>query len=361
MKSYVYLSLVFLFTCLFFCTSQALAQYSGGNGTEQEPYLIASRNDLFNIGQNPQHWDKFFLQTADITMGHYDDSNPQNMYTPPGTDFFNPFIGAFDGNGYEIRNLSIDQRQSNLGLFGFLLYPAQLMNINLINVDIKGDSCVGALAGTAEANAINCSVSGNVSGSSNIGGLIGCNGGRIYNCHTSGNVSGASTVGGICGINAFYVYELQIIGCGLLDSSYSTSAVLASSYAGGLCGENPEYQSTILNCYALGPVSADYAAAGLCAVNIIGGNISGCYADNLVTGGSYAAGLVSFNLGSSISNCYSSGSVSGNTYVGGLCALNDSEYSSVYCDYWWGWIDCSFSDCDIVAECNNSVFWRFMC
>ena len=344
--------LVFLLVCF---PTVAAAQYSGGNGTELDPYIIASKNDLFNIGQNPEHWDRYFLQTENIVMGSFNDSSPENMYTPPGINFFNPFTGAYNGNGFEIQDLSIDQNQSDLGLFGYLLYPAQLLNINLVNVNIKGDSCVGALAGISEANVINCTVGGIVAGTYNVGGMIGCNGGRIYDCHTSGSVAGSDTVGGICGVNAFYFYDLQIVCCGLLDSSYSTSAVNATKYAGGICGENPDYISKIHNCYALGTVSADYAVGGLCAFNNAGAEISGCYSDNAVTGGSYAAGLVAMNLGASISNCYTSGCVTGTSYIGGLCAYNDGEYLPTYNDYCWGWIDCSFSDCNISVTGNNNV------
>ncbi len=346
MRSYTSLFLLFIIV-----SSEAIAQYSGGSGTEQDPYIIACRNDLFNIGQNPEHWGNYFLQTADIVMGSYDDVTP---YTPPGSDFFNPFTGGFNGNGYIIKDFGVDQNQSNLGLFGYLLYPAQLLNINLVNVTVEGDSCIGALAGTSEANIINCSIDGSVAGTYNVGGMVGCNGGRIFDCHCSGTVTGTDTVGGLCGKNAFNFDMFQVIGCGTIDSSFSRSSVNATRYAGGLCGENPEYLSSIINCYALGPVSADYAVGGLCALNIAGADISGCYSDNIITGGSYAAGLVALNYGASISSCYSSGSLTGSSFIGGLCACNDGEYIT-YDGYQWGWIDCSFSDCDISVSGSNNV------
>ena len=42
--------------------------YSGGSGTESEPYLIATVDDILEMSQTSADWDKHFKMTADIDL-----------------------------------------------------------------------------------------------------------------------------------------------------------------------------------------------------------------------------------------------------------------------------------------------------
>ena len=44
------------------------AQYSGGRGTADDPYQIATAADLIALGNTPQDFDKHFVLTADIDL-----------------------------------------------------------------------------------------------------------------------------------------------------------------------------------------------------------------------------------------------------------------------------------------------------
>ncbi len=56
--------------CLLAATSVAHAQYSGGSGTADDPYQIATADDLEALGESPGDYDKHFVLTADIDWFH---------------------------------------------------------------------------------------------------------------------------------------------------------------------------------------------------------------------------------------------------------------------------------------------------
>lgn len=95
------------------------AKYSGGSGTTQDPYQIATAADLMALGETPADYDKHFVLTADI------DLDP-NL---PGRKVFDnaviagawklPFTGVFDGNDHTISHPTI-VGEFSLGLFGQL-------------------------------------------------------------------------------------------------------------------------------------------------------------------------------------------------------------------------------------------------
>ena len=75
-------------------------QFSGGSGTQVDPYLISSANDLQTIGLNSIYWNKHFKLTVDLDL-------TGRVMTPIGTQLM-PFSGTFDGSDYTISKLTID-------------------------------------------------------------------------------------------------------------------------------------------------------------------------------------------------------------------------------------------------------------
>ncbi|QHI71020.1 GLUG motif-containing protein [Aminipila terrae] len=103
-----------------------------------------------------------------------------------------------------------------------------------------------------------------------------------------------------------------------------------SGYVGGLVGSN--YNATITNCYATGPVTGGYMAnvGGLLGYSQ-STTIINCYATGSINGGTsaYVGGLVGGNSGGKITNCYATGAVIGgapstNPNVGGLVGLGQN-------------------------------------
>ena len=117
------------------------AEFTGGNGSEQNPYLISSEAELDALRYYP---DAHFLQTTDIHL----------------TKTFHPiplFKGVYDGGGNNIYNLNIKQNKStnnyeginyDTGLFATLLEGSFLLNIQLKEGSVTGNNNAGALAGT---------------------------------------------------------------------------------------------------------------------------------------------------------------------------------------------------------------------
>jgi hypothetical protein len=102
--------------------SAVSAKYSGGSGTPDDPYQIATAADLIDLGNNPQDYDKHFTLTADIDLDPnlagrriFADAVIGSLLAQPDppipqTDGYQgaPFTGVLDGNGHEIRNLRIE-------------------------------------------------------------------------------------------------------------------------------------------------------------------------------------------------------------------------------------------------------------
>jgi hypothetical protein len=126
--------LLTLTTCLFVLPAQA--QYSGGSGTADDPYQIATATDLIALGETPDDYDKHFILTADIDLdpnlpgGRVFDKAviaPEDIAQPWYHSIGSPFTGVFDGNGYRVLNLAI-RGASYIGLMGELGSGGQVRN-----------------------------------------------------------------------------------------------------------------------------------------------------------------------------------------------------------------------------------------
>ena len=209
--------------------SYAATAFSGGSGTFTDPYLISSGDNLSYLAQvinstttNSTYKNKYFKLTKDIDLGG-------KIWTPIGTSSSLPFAGRFDGNGYVIKNLTIDPTITvdYLGLFGYVGGTADgegnstivdfvLENVSILSSTIcKSESSkyVGAVAGyIKKANAIsNIFVkSGKIEGCDNVGGIVGATDTNveIYSCKNQADVFGGNSdknnavkLGGIVGSN----------------------------------------------------------------------------------------------------------------------------------------------------------------
>lgn len=323
--------------CVF--TTACLAKYSGGTGDPNDPYLIATPNDLNSIGTDPNDWDKHYKMTADIDLSPY-----------TGTQFniigntTTRFTGVFDGNDHAIRNFTYNLNPPSgnyIGLFGHVDDPnAEIKNVTLIDPNVKGGYHVGSLVGEFVRGTINtCRVEGStITGAGHVGGLVGYNSeGTISNCSAAGSVTiNFYYAGGLVGSNQYGTisncYAISTVAgndnvgglvgylrSGIISDSYATGSVsVEDDYVGGLVGYN--YDGTISKSYATTNVTAyDDYVGGLVGYDNYG-TISNCYATGSVTGDTYVGGLGGCVHGN-ILHCYSTGSVSGSGYVGGFAGV----------------------------------------
>ena len=323
----VLLSVVF---CLF-SVEVANGTYDDGDGSAEFPYEIAEPGQLIYMSQHPEHWSQHFMLTADIDLlGHtfidsviaWDADHSQSVFQGPY------FTGTFDGNGFTIYNLTINNggaRYHYQGMFGYIHSPAVITNLDLQNVNLTTEEYawyVGGLCGyNREGTIANCRVTGTIdSGYSDIGGLCGINyKGYISNCHTNCAVTGFQYLGGLCGNNG----SGNIINCsadGLVTSN-------TGGGCGGLCGRN---DGTISYCYANSTVYGAFSnSGGLCGMN--NGYTILSYATGSVSGHQYIGGLCGENF-VRISYCYSVGPVTSWSYMyfGGLCGYNRKTINGCY-------------------------------
>jgi len=277
-------------------TSTALSvEFAGGTGEPNDPYQIATAEQLISIGSDPNLLYEDFVLVNDIDL----DPNLPGMRSftraviAPVKDAIDKvrwgFAGSFDGNGHRIRNLTIHGGTAgNLGLFGIIAEGGRIHNLvmeNTVIIGANGSRSLGGLVGSSVFGTINsCYVTGKVSGgdnSSELGGLVGSvMQGTITNCYTTASVSAgedANSLGGLAGLLA----------TGRIANCYATGNVSGgdrSMWLGGLVGVNG---SMISNCYAIGSVSGGEDAnelGSLVGWNWQQGRIINCYFLNLSNG-----------------------------------------------------------------------------
>ena len=254
------------------------------------------------------------LMTNPNSTGNF---NPILDWDPSGTwadrKGFKPvstFTGSFDGKGHQIKDLYIDRSSENyVGLFGRISNFADIENVGLINVNIKGQNNVGSLCGEGNSFKITNSYSvGSIIGDGQIAGLVGwAIGGEIHKSYFVGSVKSiAEMSGNIAGL-------IALTDNTRITRSYSGGSVEGSlgggGHIGGLVGQFHN-SSRIENSYSTSDVSGILHVGGLVGRSNAGGTITNSYSTgSVVKAAPYAAhlgGLFATNGGSSaiVTNSY---------------------------------------------------------
>ncbi len=297
--------------------SQTVSRFApfrmGGDGTEASPLEITTADQLAEIAVlvNAGRLESFLLNGVgnvslrlmnDLDLSAYgQDYNGGKGWQPIGGYINNkvmPFKGNFDGNGYTISGLYInDSSRDYVGLFG-MIESATVQNLNLTAVSVSAKSNVG-------------SIIGNASGS-----------GEITTCRVSGSVSGVSNVGGIIG-STYSMTPKYSMSCCSFEGSVSGDINVYGNLIGGLAGTAKDL--TILHSYASAAVSGNENVGGLVG-KLEGGNgkLQNCYAIGNVIGKSSVGGLAGLPYSSSIENCVAlnSGVEATGTYGGRVTGQN---------------------------------------
>ena len=214
--------------------------FSGGTGTEENPYRIATPEDLETLATKTNggtnYSGKYFILTDNIDLSGYGAGfNGGKGWIAIGNSNSKNFQGIFNGQGHTISNLYINDPTGNVkGLFGYLYAGGTVKNTGLVNVNITGKDNVGAIAGYVDGAAVvieNCYVTGTIKANDSGGGIIGAGQGQgvtIKNCYSTADVSGnAYSIGGIAGYTR-----------GIITNCYATGAITATlGRAGGIVGE----------------------------------------------------------------------------------------------------------------------------
>jgi hypothetical protein len=266
------------------------AQYGGGNGTPETPFLISTAEDFKAIGDNPADWDKCFKLMQDIDLSGYDEMSLRMIghWVALGSLANQPFRGQFDGNGKTIANFRYrNMAEEYVGLFRHV--AGDIKNLRLLGPKVVGNkSGTGALVGYLEKGGVlNCSATQvDVSGRYGVGGLVGYveGGGGVHQSSCEGSVTGVQYVGGLLGQ----------IGLGTVARSYSKARVVGTGESvGGLVGATMRVESIVDSCYARGDVQGNAYVGGLVG-QVVAGRVFRCYSAGKVSGAQYPGGLVGY-------------------------------------------------------------------
>lgn len=247
-----------------------------GKGTENDPYLIESVEDLivfsYNVRNGESYSGKYIKLTCNLNLasrnsyvnsertdydkygynGKLKDAVQNEGFISIGQLVFSAdeihnmenlntiFKGDFNGNNKTISNYNINKNIEadgwcNFGLFTFNL--GIIENLNVIgrvqaNLNVSQFSSIGIISGGNKQGTIkNCQSGGEIIGVSkkysyNFGGLCGANSGKVENSYNTANVNGV-----------------------VIDSEIGTEV-----REGGILGVN-ETEGRIKNCYNIGEIS----------------------------------------------------------------------------------------------------------
>jgi hypothetical protein len=270
----------------------AEAKYSGGTGVPNDPFRIATAEDLNDIGNHIEDWDACFVLTNDVNLSAYTGT----QFNIIGPNYITPFSGVFDGNGHIISKFTYDSNNANrIGIFGFAGLGAEIRNVTMENVRVNDGRgmVIGSLAGVNDGIISNCHVEGVISGDNGIGGLVGVNSfGTISYCSAKGSVSGYNNSGGLTAWNSSII----------LHSFADCNVSGRNDVAGGLVGANWD-DGTISNCYSTGAVDGNLSVGGLIG-SVSLGTISNCYTTALVSGNRYVGALAGESIATTFAGCF---------------------------------------------------------
>lgn len=246
--------------------------FSGGAGTEADPYLIGSAQDLIqlavNVCNHTTYQGVYFRMTVDVDCGNKDGWLPIGGNTVGNNSDANyvdaSFCGVFDGGGHTVSNWKINEPLWHSGFFGQTI-GATIRNLGIESGSIVSKkSWVGGIVGLAVDTTVqNCYSKAEVKiertgGTATAGGLIGKAQGNIKmeNCYFAGSVTvltGSSAGGNVGGLIGVYGGgpSSEVKNC------WNTGNVLGkNAHAGGLFG-TVTGSSTAVSCFSLGNVALD--------------------------------------------------------------------------------------------------------
>ena len=315
-------------------TDFAAPDFAGGAGTKDNPYQIATAEQLAKLAKEvnsgiPEqtHSGEYFKLTAPIDL-----SGKRWVPIGYGNESSHSFSGFFDGNNQIITGLYVDERGNGVcaGLFGAVVAISDetvLKNFCIENAAIyAGDSPdssahtygAGVLAGNltilggSSASFIgveNCQGTGKVDSEMKAGGLLGsASYANVSDCSADVTVIGTRISGGFIG-DIFLGSYKNCTAKGSVSGGWATGG-----FAGSVSGYDASVE--IERCASYGDVTAkDWNTGGFVGYlekGKISNSVSYSNVTNTVTGWEpKTGGFSGTNFGGEIQNCSAAGTVTG--------------------------------------------------
>ncbi|MDB4153219.1 hypothetical protein N9605_06605, partial [Flavobacteriaceae bacterium] len=263
----------FLLIIIFgFITSELNAQVPTaiapqGSGTLDDPYLMSVPGNFTWIQPNESYSDGvYYLQVNHIDLSGY------NWAPLPD------FRGDYDGNGFEIRNLTINRpNEDRVGMFHTISYSV-FKNLTIVNANVTGRDKCGILAYYLRENQGFKNVfikNSTITGQARIAGMFS----DVYNTHNGMNNVGLDNVtinssGDRTGAISVYFRDASI------SNSYATGQINATgNYIGGFVEQHHTNSDIISNCYSSIDINAspNSTYVGGLAARVTAGQINNSY------------------------------------------------------------------------------------
>ncbi len=294
-------------------TDYAATDFAGGAGTKDDPYQIATAEQLAKLAADVNsgvvgktHDNEYFILTENIDLSAH-------RWVPIGSGSqkgsFHAFSGYFNGNGNNITGLYVDEsnEKNSAGFFGnvsgytiekLTIEDAYVKSEAMTNLEGQIVDAVGILIGNASEGY----------GMST----------TIENCNVSGTVETNKAIsGGLVGYNSYGSYE----------KCTADVTVIGGGRTGGFVGE--DYNGTYSNCTAKGNVSGSWSVGGFAGVLFSGTTVEKCASYGKVEAADWnTGGFVGYvENGVKIEKCVSYSDVSNtvNMKVGGFAGTNDGK------------------------------------
>ena len=312
------------------CWDGSVAEaYAGGDGTPENPYQIATAEQLARLAQQTNNGEggyQSYVLTDDICL-NANVNYPDYSWTPIGSLSDNGvfyFSGRFDGNGKTISGLYYENNgtvtDSVTGLFG-CTWGAEILNLNLSQCRLEGVKSVGALVAWAGQTDISgCCVS-----EATVTCETGCAGGLI------GYWGMPYGMGGDDG-TAFHVTDCHAL----------QGVSITGNHAGGVVGQVNRFYSQVpcalSNCTGNAVVCGSQNIGGIIGV-FYNGTIDACQCWNELNTAEAAGGIVGFALRADISRCQNGVHVGKGSYSGGIVGVLRGGNITDCENY--GWIECA--------------------
>ena len=254
--------------------------FGGGTGTQEDPWLIASQEDLTALAEflnsgNAEQFDAdaagvgnchgyYFKQTADIDLTGV-------TWEPIGYSGGCYFAGNYDGGGHSITNAvstgKVDpDGYATAGIFGWVAFGSvanlHVKNANFVATGQNEYSYVGGIAGVCYGSSIkNCSVENSSlesrrnNNNNCAGSIVGYStGGTFEKCAAENNqvktmAYGGGFVGEVddgYGVGNSTFTNCYVANCTVISETDDSQG---TSFSGGFAGEITDSTLTLQNCY----------------------------------------------------------------------------------------------------------------
>ena len=261
--------------------------FTGGSGSETDPFLITSAEGLAafadSVDGGNTYAGKFIALDADIDLSGIENWNPIGAEGTASKNLDKIFAGNFDGRGHVVKGLTIKTEdgapytdEQNIGLFSVISSTAKVSGIVLedVRINVAGEKVVraGGVTGDITSNAVSgataaasvdsCKVSGEISAKTDAamvmtGGVIGRAAGNavVSNCSSDTKISSSSgtKIAYGAGIVSMTGNDTYIVNCVNTGDITVVTETGFSLYAGGISGMMTSAQ---YNCLTTGNVSA---------------------------------------------------------------------------------------------------------